>query len=120
MNEKEIILSLVVIRSANMDRASMFYAALGLQLSKHAHGRTPEHYSGVVGDSVFEIYPAQDAQDITARTRLGFKVVSVKKVIESIQKLGAKVLTEPAQTAFGFSATIQDFDGHKIELYEMS
>jgi lactoylglutathione lyase len=118
--EKETLLSLVVIRSGNMDRAATFYGALGVSMIKHAHGRSPEHYSGSLGGLVLEIYPAQGAGDSTARVRLGFKVDDLKKTVEAVRKVGGKVLTEPALTAFGFAATVEDFDGHKVEIYAMS
>jgi lactoylglutathione lyase len=116
----ETILSLVVIRSSNIDRAAQFYGALGLQLTKHAHGKSPEHYSAILGDSVLEIYPAQNQQDSTSRTRLGFKVAGLKNIVESVRALGPTIVSELAPTSYGFSAVVQDFDGHKIELYEMS
>ncbi len=120
MRDNEPILSLVVIRSANIDRAAEFYGAVGLTLTKDAHGGGPDHFTGIIGASVFEIYPAQNQNDSTIRTRLGFKVPSVRKSVEAIRKIGGAILHDAAQTAYGYSATIQDFDGHKIELYEMS
>jgi lactoylglutathione lyase len=118
MDDNEILISLVVIRSVNMDRAATFYTALGLPMCKHAHGQGPEHYSALVGDSVFEIYPAENALDSTAKTRLGFNVPSVKKCVEAARKLNAPVIKEPALTPRGLGAIVQDFDGHKVELNE--
>jgi hypothetical protein len=119
MDAKEIIPALVVIRSTNIDRAALFYEAAGMNLTKHAHGSGPEHYTAMLGDLVFELYPAQN-QESSAGVRLGFKVSSVKNCVEAIRKLNGKVVSEPALRANGFSATVQDFDGHKVELSEKS
>lgn len=36
-------ISLVVLRSTDLERAEHFYAAIGLRFVKHAHGNGPEH-----------------------------------------------------------------------------
>ncbi|MFO0943649.1 MAG: ATP-grasp domain-containing protein [Pirellulales bacterium] len=41
-------LNLIVLRSSDKDRASVFYSKLGLQLTKHRHGKGPEHYAATL------------------------------------------------------------------------
>jgi predicted enzyme related to lactoylglutathione lyase len=111
-------LSLVVIRGQDMDRLSMFYAALGLQFTRHRHGNGPEHLSCTLGQTVFEIYPATSPNDTTTSTRLGFSVPTLQDTLIQLRKLGATVLTEPADTPFGRRAVVKDLEGHIVELYE--
>jgi hypothetical protein len=40
---KSLVLSLVVIRSANLERAKAFYSLLGVQLQVEKHGNGPKH-----------------------------------------------------------------------------
>jgi hypothetical protein len=53
-------LNLVVIRSADLERAAHFYAALGTRLTRERHGSGPGHLAGQVGPVVFEVYPAAE------------------------------------------------------------
>jgi catechol 2,3-dioxygenase-like lactoylglutathione lyase family enzyme len=48
----EAALNLVVIRSADLNRAARFYAALGIHLSRKRHGSGPEHMAGRAGAAV--------------------------------------------------------------------
>jgi hypothetical protein len=74
--------------------------------------------SGVIGDTVFEIYPSNGKDDRTISTRLGFSVPSLDNTLRELRALDARVLVEPAETEFGRRAVVQDFEGHKVELYE--
>ena len=112
------MLSLVVIRARNIDRLGSFYEALGLHFTRHQHGKGPEHLSSVIGETVFEIYPSKGGSDSTGSTRLGFSVPSLENALEHLRGLEATVLAEPAETEFGRRAIVQDFEGHKVELYE--
>ncbi len=111
-------LSLVVIRAQDIDRLASFYAALGFQFTKHRHGKGPEHLSSTIGETVFEIYPANGANDSTASTRLGFSVPSLTEALGQLRGLDATVLVEPSDTPYGRRAVVKDFEGHKVELYE--
>jgi lactoylglutathione lyase len=82
------------------------------------HGKGPEHLSSEIGGTVFEIYPCNNASESTASTRLGFSVPSLANALEQLRALNAMVLTEPSDTPFGRRAVVQDFEGHKVELYE--
>jgi lactoylglutathione lyase len=112
------MLTLLVIRSRDIDKLASFYSALGLSFTKHQHGKGPEHLSSTLGETVFEIYPANDANESTVSTRFGFSVPSLVDALRHLRDLHAKVLSEPSDSPFGRRAVVQDFDGHKVELYE--
>jgi len=112
------MLTLVVIRAKDIDGLATFYAALGLQFTKHRHGKGPEHLSSTIGETVFEIYPSQNADNNTTATRLGFTVPSLTQALNDLRQLNVDILTEPADTPFGRRAVVRDFEGHKVELYE--
>jgi lactoylglutathione lyase len=112
------MLTLVVIRSRDIDRLASFYAVLGIKFSRHQHDQGPEHLSASVGGTVFEIYPSAHSKESTTSTRLGFTVPSLSKAIAELRGLEATVLIEPADTPFGRRAVVKDFEGHKVELYE--
>lgn len=109
-------LHLVLIRSANIDRAVEFYEAVGLQFVKHAHGAGPEHYCSENAGVVFEIYPLQPGQTPTVDARVGFAVESVDTVVASLLAIGAHVVSQPADSPWGRRAVLADFDGHRVEI----
>lgn len=112
------MLNLVVIRAQSVDRLGSFYTALGFHFTRHRHGKGPEHLSCTIGEAVFKIYPAKDAYETTVSTRLGFLVPSLTKALGQLRGIDATVLAEPSDTEFGRRAVAQDFEGHKVELYE--
>ncbi len=74
--------------------------------------------SSHVGEAVFEIYPVASPEESTVATRLGFSVPSLTSALECLRGLNATVLAEPSETPFGRRAVVEDFEGHKVELYE--
>jgi len=112
------MLSLLVIRARDIERLATFYAALGFHFTRHRHGKGPEHLSSEIGGTVFEIYPCNNPSESTVSTRLGFSVPSLASALEQLRRLNATLLTEPSDTPFGRRAVVQDFEGHKVELYE--
>jgi len=112
-----IRLNLLVIRSPDIDRAVAVYEAIGLSLTKHAHGRGPEHHATELdGGAVFEIYPLANDGIVTTATRLGFVVPSVDDAVEAAVAAGATVSVAPKESPWGRRAVIVDLDGHKVEL----
>lgn len=109
-------LNLLVIRSQNIDSAARLYAALGLNLVKHAHGSGPDHYASESDGSVFEIYPLGKHQPPTTATRLGFEVTSVLVAIEAVQAMGGQLVSPLCLVDGRQKAVVSDLDGHKIEL----
>jgi len=112
------MLKLIVIRAIDMEKLAEFYSVLGLSFTKHRHGKGPEHLSAVLGETVFEIYPARGDGDLTSSIRLGFSVKSLSEVIRRLREMNVEILTEPMPTEFGVRAVVKDFEGHKVELYE--
>ena len=112
------MLNLVVIRAQDIHRLASFYAALGFSFTKHRHGTGPVHLSSTIGETVFEIYPTNGANESTVFTRLGFSVPSLTNALGQLRGLHATVLVEPSDTEFGRRAVVKDFEGHKVELYE--
>jgi len=54
-----VALNLVVLRSADIERAAVFYSRLGLKFTGHRHGTRPEHLSAELVATVFELYPQE-------------------------------------------------------------
>jgi hypothetical protein len=113
-----VILNLVVIRSADLERAASFYAILGPCFVKYHHGNGPEHLTCELGSVVFEIYPRTGDNDSTASIRIGFRVPSVDATVKRLTEIGATVISLPKDSAWGRRAVVDDFDGHRVELTE--
>ena len=109
-------LNLVVLRSADLERAVVFYQALGLVFVNHAHGKGPEHYASEVDGRVFEIYPLSKTTSSTAGVRLGFRVADVDESFRRAIEAGGLIVSAPAQSPWGRRAVLSDPDGHRIEI----
>jgi lactoylglutathione lyase len=110
------ILNLVVLRSADIEKASRFYRQMGLLFTRHSHGSGPEHYTSKVDGLVFEIYPLTAKSSPTTGTRIGFSVDSVDEIVRMLSEIGVKVVTPPSDSEWGRRAVVLDFDGHVVEL----
>jgi lactoylglutathione lyase len=104
-------LTLVVLRCADLERSRRFYEALGLTLMREQHGAGPLHYSARVGETVLEFYP--DPSGSTRGLRLGLQVIDLAAVVSALAKIGA--VARP-----GVPLTIDDPDGHRLELHSAS
>ena len=109
-------MNLVVLRSADIDRAATFYREMGLLFTRHSHGSGPVHYTSEVSGFVFELYPLTPSSTPTAGTRIGFRVDSVDQIVPLLAQLGAKIVTAPADSEWGRRAVVKDLDGHTVEL----
>lgn len=114
----EPVLNLMVIRSDDIDRAVLFYEQLGLVFIKQCHQSGPEHYSAEIGPLVFEIYPVGKNNTRSTGTRLGFKVSSIDKILENIERLNIHVVSPVKITEWGRQVVVEDYDGHIIEITE--
>jgi predicted enzyme related to lactoylglutathione lyase len=110
-------LNLVVIRSADLDRAARFYSALGVRLTRERHGAGPEHLAGQVGSVVLEIYP-EGGRGPTTGVRLGFRVRDLAAVVRALPEAGGSIISPPQDSPWGLRAVAADLDGHRIELVE--
>jgi lactoylglutathione lyase len=115
---ENIALNLVVLRCADLDRAREFYSRLGLQFSRHQHGKGPEHWTGEVGGCVFELYPASSDSKSTLGTRIGFRIPNLDKTIAALSDFPGALSSPAKDTEWGRRAVILDPDGHKVELLE--
>jgi catechol 2,3-dioxygenase-like lactoylglutathione lyase family enzyme len=111
-----ISLNLVVLRSADLPRAADFYSKLGLEFTRHRHGKGPEHLAAELPGSVFEIYPLADGDPPTSGTRIGFSVKSVADAVAAIPP--DHLISPPKDSEWGIRAVIKDPDGHRVELIE--
>jgi lactoylglutathione lyase len=116
MNEPR--LNLLVIRTADIDRARAFYGGLGLSLGTQQHGNGPPHLVAMLGGTVFEIYPAKDAADVDRTTRLGFTVTDLAGRVDRCRQAGATIVQEPRDTPWGRRAVVRDPDGRAVELQQ--
>src|SRR5947209_20312627 len=87
VSREDYMFSLVVIRAHDIDRLASFYGALGFSFTKHRHGKGPEHFSSTIGETVFEIYPSNGANESTVSTRLGFILPSLTDALGQLRGL---------------------------------
>jgi lactoylglutathione lyase len=118
VNVGNVTLSLVVLKTRQVDALRRFYGSLGIELAQEQHGKGPVHFAGQVGDVVLEVYPLPDGTPVDATTRLGFVVARLAEVVEALSALSTPVVTEPQTTEWGFRAVVRDPDGRAVELYE--
>lgn len=111
-------LNLLVIRSADMEAAASFYEQLGFRFTLHAHGSGPAHYATEDAGCVFEIYPLRPGDAPTSAVRFGFQVESLDRILDALVSAGAKVISKPKASPWGYRAVIEDRDGHRVELTE--
>jgi lactoylglutathione lyase len=115
----DTLLSLLVLKTLDVEKLCGFYRAIGVQLVEEQHGTGPRHYSGQVGGVLLEIYPlpsGDTAADTT--TRLGFSVNAIDEVIEELRAIEAVITTPPRPTEWGLRAFVRDPDGRTVELYQ--
>jgi lactoylglutathione lyase len=112
------LLNLVVIRSADLDRAERFYRVLGLHFERHRHGTGPEHLAAqpYEGGYVFEVYPASVKAGSTTGVRIGFSVDAVDVYLDQLVEAGGTIVQAPADSEWGRRAVVADPDGHRVEL----
>jgi lactoylglutathione lyase len=113
----DVSLNLVVIRSADLERAARFYGALGLRFTPERHGSGPEHLAARAGAVVLEVYPRGDGGS-TLGLRLGFRVGSVAAAVLAASAAGGSVVSPPRESPWGRRAVVADPDGHRVELVE--
>ena len=109
-------LNLLVIRSADIQKATEFYQTLGLEFVRESHGRGLEHFAATVDGLTLEIYPLGQNQTPTTSVRLGFQVDRVDDLVSSLQTNGVTVVSRPSDSEWGRRAVVKDFDGHVVEL----
>lgn len=111
-------LNLVVLRSADIEKAARFYERLGLTFVQHQHGTGAEHFACERAGVVFEIYPRRDEADTSRGARVGFAVASVDDALAALTSLGGRVVSAAKDSPWGRRAVVADPDGHRVELTE--
>lgn len=113
--------SLIVIRSADMEALKSFYEHFGINWDYHRHGNSPLHYSAKIDKTLIEIYPlAKDQNSIDGHLRLGFAIDDFDKAIIRLKNAGVNFVSDPTETEFGISAIVRDPEGRRVELYKIS
>lgn len=112
----DISLTLLVLKTHQMDRLLAFYQALGIEFTEEQHGKGPRHHAGRVGDVVIEIYPLPDEGTADSSARLGFSVGNLAEVVQALQSIDTPVVKQPTQTAWGLQTVVKDPDGRSVEL----
>ena len=114
-------LDLLVIRARDPEALARFYTLLGVTFKEEQHGSGPKHFAGDLGGAVLEIYPLVREQQRTTGTRLGFRVSSLRHVLDAVSALGAQhVLRDAEATESGQRAIVVDPEGHEIHLVELA
>jgi uncharacterized glyoxalase superfamily protein PhnB len=115
-------LSLIVLRSSNLEAAVRFYETVGFSFVQEQHGSGAIHYSCELNGTVIEIYPGEPGEAPNRKqagaTMLGFRVDSLDTVLEILQNIGANVLTNPQTSQWGKRMVVEDPDGRAVELSE--
>jgi len=106
----------MVLRSRDLERARVFYQALGIEFVQHCHGAGPMHLATENGGQVFEIYPLNEDYLPTTSARIGFSVPSVDDAFKALVVAGGQPISTPKESPWGRRAVVADPDGHRVEL----
>ena len=112
-------LSLIMIRTHQLEALRDFYSQIGLSFEQHKHGKGPIHYAAALDDSgaIFEIYPlSKKDTKVDTTTRLGFFVEALDDKIESLSQANLSIHVQPKMQPWGYNAVVLDPDGRKVEL----
>jgi lactoylglutathione lyase len=107
-----VLLSLLVLRCADLERSRSFYETLGLAFTPEQHDRGPTHYSSRVGDVVIELYPKGSLD--TSDLRFGLILLRGREVLEAVSQCGGTVVATDSLDAR--RVVVRDPDGHTLEL----
>jgi len=110
------IVSLVVIRTPDLERSRHFYELLGLRFRAEMHGKGPKHYSANVGDLVMEFYPGLGNIEpgTTSDVRLGLRIGSIEDAERRFRdaSLQFTIVDRDGERV----VVLKDPDGRKVEL----
>ncbi len=73
---------LIVLYTQQLEANQSFYEALGVKFEAGQNGEGPVHLSGKLGDTVFELYPCNDPEQVT-QLRLGLMADEQAQLSES-------------------------------------
>jgi lactoylglutathione lyase len=112
-------LSLVVLQSADIEAAKVFYSRLGMSFVQEQYGQGPRHYSAILGPLVLEIYPCQE-NNMPTPVRIGFHVARLDEILESLRVNGTRIIRPAQDSPWGRRAVVEDPDGNRVELASAS
>jgi catechol 2,3-dioxygenase-like lactoylglutathione lyase family enzyme len=109
-----VLLTLLVLKTHDLDRLRRFYEALGLHFSPERHGAGPAHLAARVGETVLELYPLSGDAPADATTRLGFCLADLDAALARLSALAAEAPRAPASPPG--RVVVRDPDGRAVEL----
>lgn len=104
-------LSLLVLRCEDIEVSKNFYELFGLSFVEEKHGKGPIHYSCVINEFVFELYP-NNGQKTNDNNRLGFKVSELENIISKA------TISDSYEFSGNKIYVLKDPDGRKVEISE--
>ncbi|HLD00154.1 MAG TPA: glyoxalase/bleomycin resistance/extradiol dioxygenase family protein [Candidatus Nanoarchaeia archaeon] len=110
----DIKLSLIVLRSKDIDSLRIFYELLGFSFSQEQHGNGPIHYASTNREVVIELYPTLKKN--VDNTLIGFKVSNLEALLHGIS--AEYIPKPPSETSHGKAVFLRDPDGRLIRLEE--
>ena len=110
-------ISLLVLKSPQMEVVCDFYRLLGFDFVEEQHGKGPVHFAAPLGTGVLEIYPLPVGKLTDTTTRIGFNVSDINSVVAVIASV-EEVASKPKATQWGVRAVVRDPDGRTVELCE--
>lgn len=120
MASSPVRLSLLVLKTHQLERLCSFYQALGMALQPEQHGSGPLHYSAELNGLILELYPLPLDQAVCRDVRLGFTVTNLNGLLASLEAIGTEVAAAPRSGPWGRRAIVRDPDGRAVELVEHS
>jgi lactoylglutathione lyase len=113
----DVSLSLLVLKTRQVEQLRLFYQTLGVDLVEENHGKGPVHFAGRAGAVVIEVYTLpDDSSPVDSSTRLGFVVENVVEVVRELEGIGTPIVKPPKETPWGLQAVVKDLDGRSVEL----
>lgn len=116
-----IALSLIVLRSGDLEASLAFYSALGLALVEEQHGSGPIHHSCDFGGLVLELYPSHPGsahKPNADETMLRFRVASLEATLVELKHLGVEPKSPPKNSAWGRWVSVVEPGGRTIQVSE--
>ena len=100
----DIGLKLLVIKTQDLEKVTHFYRLIGITFTEERHGNGPRHFAAEIRQTIFEVYPAKDADAIDRSTRLGFSVSGLTEVMDLLQSHDVELIQEPSPIAMWTSS----------------
>lgn len=112
------MLNLLVLRAKSPPRLAEFYGILGLKFQPEKHGSGPDHMACDTGAGILEIYPCSAHHASTSSVRLGFAIRDLDERCKAVARSEGRLVRAPHTSPWGRRATIQDPEGHFVDLVE--